>query len=632
MNIVPKLQGGGDISSLFTTYRPVQTPQVQAPQSVKLSNSDKESLSIKSSSKDEDKEDTKGKLTEKDLFNMIKDVDGLPNEMKSIITNLKRTMATENLVGVDTGELANTFLSSLYKLKVANQNKKRFDESIKDAKENGSIGEVAITLSGNLLASDKQGNVKEVSLQQYQENPEQYSLLTNSNLAWLRKYSPKYSFSKNDSAFEIISNGVGYESFQKLLDTAKASLGSYKYEEQGLAGKEALAGLRALQGKSDEEKKKLLASITGDNVEYTTSQDSNVQNIKALVTYLGATLPKRARVWAAIKTGKSENEAVATLVGAYLASGIKQSNSLKIDLPSSKKDGSGKSSGGSSDLDKMEMNTPMKFLDGEGVSGTYILNPGTSRAVQVFTNTMPLTNAEGKPVGTNSTLQDAVNGEYAGILDMGHATIAGHTIDSSAFGSIILKDGKISSVDYPCTIKDNGEIIPNTSPKLIQAKQEAEKLLRSKGVDVRKPEHIKKYYKAINAAYKKFGLTEAYNAQGEPIGNWRRFGIVNVTASDKALGLGDMDENPLLKEVTNDSVIDNLIQITKDSNFNKKGFFNSLTGGYNRFYEGTLWIPLDVSYQAAAISTKTTMGQTRALEQAQQARDVRANWKQPHSI
>nr|DAR22846.1 MAG TPA: hypothetical protein [Caudoviricetes sp.] len=34
-------------------------------------------------------------------------------------------------------------------------------------------------------------------------------------------------------------------------------------------------------------------------------------------------LPKRARVWAALKTGKSENEAVTTLVGAYLASTIK---------------------------------------------------------------------------------------------------------------------------------------------------------------------------------------------------------------------------------------------------------------------------------------------------------------------
>lgn len=629
MNIIPKLQEGGNVSSLFTVYKPVQTPQVQAPQNVKLSNSDKESLSIKSSSKNEDKENTKGKLTEKDLFDMIKDVDGLPNEMKSIITNLKRTLATESLVGADTGELANTYLSSLYKLKVANQNKKRFDEAIKDAKENGSIGEAAITLSGNLLISDKDGNIKEITLEQYQSNPDDYKLLTNSNLAWLRKYSPKMAFSRNDSAFEIINNGVGFESFQKLLDTAKISLGNYKYEEQGIAGKEALAGLRALQGKSDVEKQKLINSATGDTIEYTTSQDSNVQNVKALITYLSATLPKRARVWAALKTGKSENEAVTTLVGAYLTSSIKQANSLKIDIPSEGK-GNSKSEG-SSELDKMELNTSQRFLNGLGVQSTYVLNPGTSRAVQVIANTMPLTNAEGKPIGTNSTLQDAVSGEYAGILDTTHATMGGHTINSAAFGSIILNDGKISSIDYPCTIKSNGEIIPNTSPKVIKAKQEAEQLLRSKGVDVRKPEDIKKYWRAINAAYKKYGLSDAYNDQGKPTGSWRRFGVVNVTASDKVLGMDDMDDNPLLKEITNDSVIDNLIQITKDNEFNKKGFFNSLTGSYNRFYEGTLWIPLDVNYHASTTS-KMTVGEARSLEEAQQARDVRANWKPAHQI
>ena len=629
MNIIPKLQEGGNVTSLFTTYRPVQTPQVQAPQSVKLSNSDKESLSIKSSSKDKDKEDTKGKLTEKDLFDMIKDVDGLPNEMKSIITNLKRTLATESLVGVDTGELANTYLSSLYKLKLANQNKKRFDESIKEAKENGSIGEAAITLSGNLLISDKDGNIKEITLEQYQSNPDDYKLLTNSNLAWLRKYSPKMAFSKNDSAFEIINNGMGYEAFQKLLDQAKVSLGSYKYEEKGIAGKEALAGLRALQGKSDVEKQKLINSATGDTVEYTTSQDSNVENVKALITYLSTTLPKRARVWAALKTKKPEEEAVISLVGAYLTSTIKQTNSLKIDIPSDRK-GKDKS-GGSSDLDKMEMNTSQRFLNGLGVQSTYVLNPGTNRAVQVVANTMPLTDAEGKPIGTNSTLQDAVSGEYAGILDTTHATMGGHTINSAAFGSIILNDGKISSIDFPCTIKDNGEIIPNTSPKIIKAKQEAEQLLRSKGVDVRKPEDIKKYWRAINAAYKKYGLSDAYNDQGKPTGSWRRFGVVNVTASDKVLGMDDMDDNPLLKEITNDSVIDNLIQITKDNEFNKKGFFNSLTGSYNRFYEGTLWIPLDVNYHASTTS-KMTVGEARSLEEAQQARDVRANWKPAHQI
>lgn len=629
MNIIPKLQEGGNISSLFTTYRPVQTPQVQAPQSVKLSNSDKESLSIKSSSKDEDKESTKGKLTEKDLFEMIKDVDGLPNEMKSIITNLKRTLATESLVGADTGELANTYLSSLYKLKVANQNKKRFDESIKEAKDNGSLGEAAITLSGKLLTTDKNGNIMKISLEQYQENPKSYQLLTNSNLAWYRKYDSKTAFSKNDEFFEIISNGMGYESFQKLLQQATIALGNYKYEEQGAIEKKALAGLQALQGKSEEEKEKIISSITGNNVKYTLTQDSNEENIKTLITYLSRALPERSRVWAALKTGKPEQEAIVSLVGNYLMGNMKQTKSIKIDIPSEGKDG--KKSGGSSDLDKTELNTSQRFLNGLGVQSTYVLNPGTSRAVQVVANTMPLTDAEGKPIGTNSTLQDAVSGEYAGILDTTHATMGGHTINSAAFGSIILSDGKISSIDYPCTIKNNGEIIPNTSPKVIKAKQEAEQLLRSKGVDVRKPEDIKKYWRAINAAYKKYGLSDAYNDQGEPTGSWRRFGVVNVTASDKVLGMDDMDDNPLLKEVTNDSVIDNLVQITKDNEFNKKGFFNSLTGSYNRFYEGTLWIPLDVNYHASTTS-KMTVGEARSLEEAQQARDVRANWKPAHQI
>lgn len=629
MNIVPKLQEGGNISSLFTTYRPVQTPHVQAPQSVKLSNSDKESLSIKSSSKDEDKEDTKGKLTEKDLFNMIKDVDGLPNEMKSIITNLKRTLATESLVGADTGELANTYLSSLYKLKLANQNKKRFDESIKEAKDNGSLGEAAITLSGKLLTTDKNGNIMKISLEQYQENPKSYQLLTNSNLAWYRKYDSKTAFSKNDEFFEIISNGMGYESFQKLLQQATIALGNYKYEEQGAIEKKALAGLQALQGKSEEEKEKIISSITGNNVKYTLTQDSNEENIKTLITYLSRALPERSRVWAALKTGKPEQEAIVSLVGNYLMGNMKQTKSIKIDIPSEGKDG--KKSGDSSDLDKMQLNTSQRFLNGLGVQSTYVLNPGTSRAVQVVANTMPLTDAEGKPIGTNSTLQDAVSGEYAGILDTTHATMGGHTINSAAFGSIILSDGKISSIDYPCTIKNNGEIIPNTSPKVIKAKQEAEQLLRSKGVDVRKPEDIKKYWRAINAAYKKYGLSDAYNDQGEPTGSWRRFGVVNVTASDKVLGMDEMDDNPLLKEVTNDSVIDNLVQITKDNEFNKKGFFNSLTGSYNRFYEGTLWIPLDVNYHASTTS-KMTVGEARSLEEAQQARDVRANWKPAHQI
>ena len=103
---------------------------------------------------------------------MIKDVNGLPNEMKEIVETLQATLYTNNLIGRDVEDLSTTYLNCLYQLKIANQNKIKFDDAVKDAKTNGSLGEVAITLSGNLMATDNKGNVKEITLQQYQNNPE----------------------------------------------------------------------------------------------------------------------------------------------------------------------------------------------------------------------------------------------------------------------------------------------------------------------------------------------------------------------------------------------------------------------------------------------------------------------------
>lgn len=344
MHIIPKFQKGGDFSSLFTTYKPTQTPQIQPPSRRQPMY---ESESSNKSSK-EDKED-KGKLTEKDIYNMIKDIDGLPNEMKAAINGLKRTM-TSGILSSDLNDLGTTFLNQLYKLRVANDNKKKFDESVKEAKDNGSLGEAAITLSGKLLTTDKNGNIKEISLEQYQENPKSYQLLSNSNLAWYRKYDPRAAFSRNDEAFEIISNGMGYESFQKLLDQAKAQLGNYKYEEQGISGKDALLGLKALQRLSKEEQQEYLKSALDGKYKINSSIDTNAKQIQSLVSYLTISLPTRAKVWASLKTGISdENKATQALVFQYLSGNLKENTSYKIDYlgTDGKLSKSGKSGSGS---------------------------------------------------------------------------------------------------------------------------------------------------------------------------------------------------------------------------------------------------------------------------------------------
>lgn len=630
MNIVPKLQGGGDISSLFTTYRPVQTPQIQAPQNVKLSNSDKESLSVKSSSKDDDKEDTKGKLTEKDLFNMIKDVDGLPNEMKSIITDLKRTMATENLVGVDTGELASTFLSSLYKLKVANQNKKRFDESIKDAKENGSIGEIAITLGGNLLASDKNGNIQEVSLQQYQSNSDQYNLLTNSNLAWLRKYSPKMVFSKNDNAFEIINNGMGFEAFQRLLDQAKVSLGSYKYEEQGIAGKEALLGLRALQNLSKSQQQKYLKGALDGKYQTESSTDTNAQQIKTLVDYLTISLPKRAKVWASLKTGVSDpNKATQALVTQYLSGNLKSTNSYKVDYLGTdeklQKAGKSSSSGGSSE-DPKEGFWRQLQSDKAGDEQSYNLLIGRGQL-----------SVDGKYYGTTPGMDDNKSlTKYIGDSKVGYLiknrqniTFGDQQISPDSFDDVMVNSGGgVMAVTLPIT--PDGKVnfsIMDTYSKVINK-------LKQLGAEVGTQDYERKKTEIL----KKVGLGYLIDAS-KGIVNPKYFGhflVLEGVASSKTHGIvagkkQDLQESQYIENASED---DALFDIVKRALSDKdKGEYkldnNWITFNNDKLYKGNIYIPINDNPLNAANADENDVKKSTAhrYEQIQQVQDKQQKQK-----
>jgi len=57
------------------------------------------------------------------------------------------------------------------------------------------------------------------------------------------------------------------------------------------------------------------------------------------------------------------------------------------------------------------------------------------------------------------------------------------TVDPSAFNKVILSDGKISSVDYPCVIV-NGKIYPDLSPGTRARKDNADSIIKSRGIDL----------------------------------------------------------------------------------------------------------------------------------------------------
>lgn len=331
MKVIPKHQKGGNLDAFFTTYVPVQIQDPNQTSSRQRSSGNSQSSE-------------KGKLTEKDFFDMLKDIDGLPNEMNAIVGNLMNTFRLSALTGVDPGDLATTYLSNLYQVKVASQNKAAYDKAVEQANKNGAMAEPAISMDGKLVVQNTDGKITTVSLIDYFENKDQYAPLTVSNLANLRAYSPELAY--KSGIFDIINNSVGFESFQKLLDQAQISLGSNKYSEKSITDKQALQGLEYLQSLPEERKQEVLNQALDGNYAYLYTNDSNIQQVQSLINYLQAVIPDRMKTWAAWKSQTADKETASrTLISEYLSGRINTSRALTITAPKATSSSSKSSAG-----------------------------------------------------------------------------------------------------------------------------------------------------------------------------------------------------------------------------------------------------------------------------------------------
>lgn len=452
MKITPKFQQGGMFDSFFTVYNPLD-----------LSESTKDT-SRRSSRKSDDDDDEKGKLTQKDFFNMIKELKGLPNEMQSLISDLTTTFRMSNLTGIDPEDLTTTYLHSLYQMTVFNENKLKFDESIKTARESGAMAEPAISMDGKLVIQDEDGNLDTISVETYFNNPEEYNdkIMTASNLAYYRQYDPRLV--NNQSIFEVINNSMGFESFQKLIDLAQANLTSSEYDSHGMFmyDQKALEGLQVIKELS---KRKELppGSVTLEGLyKYNIIDKNKLDSINYLTSYLVKTLPNRAKTWASIKTGEpNKNKATQDLVLNYLLSQNESSHTFDIDYKGSS--------------EKLIGNTGSKSSK-EEPKMTYLT------AIQMGYGG----NREEKKFNEGNNLNFTVTGTtYGGFLNQKQETISNLTLDKlltetgligitnsnsilfgmtpinpNIFSKIAIQNTGGMTITLPC-VKQDGNTIPN---------------------------------------------------------------------------------------------------------------------------------------------------------------------------
>lgn len=518
MKLIPKFQRG---QSFYTIFDTIDVPRIS---SRRPSNRNQAH-----SRESENDEDTKGKITMKDLFMMIKEVDGLKNEKDFLFDQVDNFLLMENLMGSTPRDLSLKYSRLLRQVKDVIDNKKQYDAALKTAIDNGAMNEPAISPNGKLIVQGDDGGLQMVSLQEYAENPDQYTnrILTVSNIANLRKYDNE--FINHNEVFNTIQNSMGFESFQKLIDSAKIGLGSSTITRNGqftVEGK-ALKGLEQLEKlKEDPRLEQILGSITLEGLyEYKLIDSNQLKQINELTTYMAAVLPDRAKTWAAFKLGTTDkNRAVKTLIFQYLLGSNTGTSTVETNYKGSVDHAMGKTKkSGSNNEEDPKAGYWRQVQAGQGgETSTYNLlrERGFMSSEGKYYGAVP-------GVDNNCSLTDFLSSSGAGFLvqSKGNITFGDAKISMDSYNDIMVNAGSgMFVVTLP--MKD-GHINFDILDQYLQIEQE----MRNSGLKEGTSEYVKKFKSLISDAH----LDTLIDAQGIPRRDrFGKFLILEGLTSSKA--------------------------------------------------------------------------------------------------
>lgn len=530
-------------------------------------------------------------LTDKDLLKMLDKLDGLPSDMSVLTKSLQNFYVDQKYGGINTSNIASKYLQILNQMKVANFNKKEYDNAFNIVKSNGGINEIAISDRGELFCVNKEGDFKLLTVEDLQNNQE-YTPLTNSELLYYRAQSP--DMANKNNILKIVKNGISIENVNKLINQAVTMLGSKTEQDSGFSrtdSKKLISGLEDY----------IKAANNSQN--YNTSID-NLYKIKVLtkdqadqatlaIDYIWNTLPNNAKTLLRIKSKTGTLEGGKELLSELIVSKTSSTRTFEVALESSK----GKSTKGSSSTGDVKNDPVKSFVLGMGYQQPIGINVGNSYTHTVNGRYGILTDKSGNALGANSTFEDVTNSAFAGVLDINNATFGGIKLNTNQSRKILLDSADIIGMDLPIdqNAKEKGIIKPDL--KLLSRLEEAENEIRYNNIT--DPEQV-------NEIYIKYDLPEKFkNENGEynlNLLDYQRFARISGVVEETALP-NDSELDDTVYEIKDDNFRDSIEQILQ-SNDDDYSMSDGVFGwGATELFRGAIYIPVRENLISASLGS-----------------------------
>lgn len=323
--MIMKFQQGGSAIPPFVSYQPVMV----------TSDGTSGAATDVGSSKSEGSSD----LTDKDLLKMLEKLEGLPNDMK-VLTDVLSDFYIDQQYSPfpNTANISSRYLQALQMMKVANFNRKQYDEAYEIVSKNGGINELAVNEKGQLICVNDKGDFKYIRPEQLSQT-EGYQPITNSELLRLRAYSPELA--NDNRILGVVANGIGIEGVTKYIQQFITNLGTYDNSKQGYAITQqgrVIDGIntltQAIQVAAQQGIK--FDGTTQDLYQYKILDKSQKDQADAALSYIYRMLPENAKTLLKIRTPNGTAEEAQKLIATIVASQIDQTNHYDVELKAGK--------------------------------------------------------------------------------------------------------------------------------------------------------------------------------------------------------------------------------------------------------------------------------------------------------
>lgn len=605
--MILKLQQGGNALPPLVSYQPVTvTGGATAVASVAPSDNNQESAD----------------LTDKDLLKMLEKLDGLPSDMAVLTQTLQNFYIDQQYSPFpSTSNIASRYLQALNQMKIANFNRKEYDDAFSTVNKNGGINEYAVTDRGQLFCMNNEGDFQLLSLEQLKENPD-YQPLTNSELLYYRAQSPQLA--NNNELLKVVKNGIGIESVTKMIQDSIGNLGTTSESNEGFVRTQASQLINGLQEFMNAQQQSGNYTATVDNLyKGKLLTKSQAMQAQAALNYIYTTLPANAKTLLKTKTRNGTDAEAVELVQTLINSKLSSTADFSLDLDEPTSGSKGK--GGTGDNLDADLVTMIQASHG-GHDTIYQLDnkSGIGMTVQ-GTAYEQVKDTKGNHIGRTSMENLLNDSGLRSIINADSGVYFGdQKVDLDSLLNITYDGKGLLRVNLP--VRSDGS--PNFSLLEEYSKAQAEFLLSSQTNEDR---------------LKIFGDTEKYpnlNSLITPTGelDQSKFAPFIVASGMTTDGMVEIDKkNKFLTEVKQSP---ELVQQLKTSLAVGTGdktqypdideydwtewLMPEFINGYDHIFKGNIYIPLNMNKMAAALggnqNIDTTTGQI--LEKEYQRRDV----------